>query len=223
MAIVGPGAIETVTEERGSILDGASELEYVTVLNPLTDDFAVRVGQTRPVNLPYEIKKNAQTVGIQSETDVQRTYGVQLKNPDHQGAAHITNTVVIEAGKTKNFVGSEAQVAVRQITNELMQREGNVKLLSDPALRREAENRIIVKRGTVEELMGGSFSTPQRQAVDALNRSNEVQTNDETTEFPGLRTSGDREQDQSSPTDTPPPTSDSGSGAKKIGRPKKSE
>jgi len=186
MGLVGPGAVREQPKIAASSLDGATGQEYVTILNPLSDDFAVMVGQSRPVNLPFQIRKDGNTdVTSNTEQDVQRAYGITLKNRDHTGVTHITNTTIILSGQTKNFLGNEAQVAVRQLVNEIMQREGNQKLLSDPYLRKEVEDRIIIKRGTVNELMlGDNPISQQQQVIDALNRSNEVAH--EEVQFPGL-------------------------------------
>lgn len=186
MAVVGPGAQVTETVEPGSLLDGASEYEYVTVLNPLTDDFMVLVAQDIPVSIPFQIRKDAsgKTSFLTSdEKDARQIYGLNLKNPEHQAKKYIANKTVIPAGTTVNFRGNEAQVVVRQLVNELLQREGNKRLLADPNVRRQAEQRIIQHRGNIQELMDGQMITPQAQALNAVNRSNEVINEP----FPGLK------------------------------------
>lgn len=172
MALVGPGAAPQQVDDVSPLLDGVSEYEYVTVLNPLTDDFAVRVAQDMPVNLPIEIR--GKTGLVQSGNDLVRTYDLNLKNPDFQGRRHIVNDTIIEAGHTKNFKGNEAQVAVRQLTHEILQREGKSRLLADPNLRREVEERIIISRGSIQELMDGNLRTPRNQIDEAISKSNEV-------------------------------------------------
>lgn len=181
MAVIGPGAQQEIATDIRPLLDGASEYEFVTLLNPLTDDFAIRVAQDVPVNMPVDIR--AKTGLVQSGNDVVRSYGLDLKNPDFQGKKHISNDTIILAGKTINLKGNEAQVAVRQLVNELMQREGNGKLLSDPTLRAEAENRIVISRGSIQELMDGNIRSQRSQIDEALAKSNEVQ-NEQA--FPGL-------------------------------------
>lgn len=185
MAIVGPGANKQEVESPKATLDGASEYEYVTILNPLTDDFAVMVAQSRPVNLPFEVHKSSdRTQGVtSSESDVRQVYGLQLKNPDHAGKTHITNSTIIRSGKTINLKGDEAQVAVRQLVNEILQREGKSRLMADPNLRKEVEDRIIVNRGSVQDLMDNRLQSPQQQLNEAIKVSNEVQ---DEQEFPGL-------------------------------------
>lgn len=189
MALVGPGSVPQAATDVRPLLDGASEYEYVEVLNPLTDDFAVQVAQDIAVNAPFNISKDISGKTAQmtnTEQDVRQIYGLGLKNPEFPAKKHISNSVIIKSGQTLRLKGSEAQVAVRQIVNELMQREGNARLLSDPTLRREAEQRVIQGRGSIQELMGAtSFVSPQQQATEAINRSNEVQ-NEPTVEFPEL-------------------------------------
>lgn len=181
MAVVGPGAVVDTGVEQKATLDGASEYEYVTLLNPLTDDFAVMVAQDIPVNMPVEIRDK--TGMIQDSRDVVTNYGLDLKNPEFKSRKHISNTTIIPAGQTLRFKGNDAQVAVRQLTNEILQREGKARLLADPSLRKEVEDRIIISRGSIQDLMDSSLQTTRDQATDAINKSNEV--TDEPA-FPGL-------------------------------------
>ena len=186
MAVVGPGAVQEQTQDVKPLLDGASSLEYVELLNPLTDDFAVRVAQDIPVNMPFNIGKDASGKTAQltnTERDAAQLYGLALKNPDFQGRKHIVNDTVIRAGRTLIFKGNDAQTAVRQLVNEILQREGNKRLMADPNLRRQVEERIIQRRGLVQDLMDNSLRTTNDQINDAINHSNEVQ--DEVA-FPGL-------------------------------------
>ena len=73
-----------------------------------------------------------------------------------------------------NFKGSEAQVAVRQLVNEIMQREGNKRMLADPNERRKVEERVIFARGSVQDLLDERVQTPREQINAALSKSNEV-------------------------------------------------
>lgn len=191
MAIVGPGADPQRVTDVKPLLEGASEYEYVTLLNPLTDDFAIRVAQDVPVNMPTEIR--AKTGLVQDDKDVTRNYGIDLKNPDFQGRRHIINDTVIKAGKTINLKGSEAQVAIRQIVNEVMQREDNKRMMADPHARQLVEERIIVSRGSIQDLMDGGLRSQRTQIDEAIDNSNKES---HETEFPGLaKTSGSPEAD----------------------------
>lgn len=221
MPVIGPGAQQAIATDIKPTLDGASEYEYVTILNPLSEDFAVRVAMDVPVNLPFNIGRDSSGATTQttlSERDAAQTYGLSLKNPDFAGRKHIFNDTIIPAGKTINLKGSEAQVAVRQLVNEIMQRNGNARLQSDPVLRRDVEEQIVVRRGSVQELMDSSFQTPQQQINHALNQSNEV-NNEPTT---GLA-SGTGLEDSSQAGAIAQLGASDASSPKPVGRPKKAD
>lgn len=197
---VGPGSNTQEQEAPKPLLEDAHEYEYITLLNPLTDDFQVMVAQDVPVNLPFEIRQdNTGKTSFLSNTerDVKQVYGLGLKNPDHQAKKYIHNIAVIPAGGTMNFRGNEAKVAIRQLVTEILQREGSKRLLHDPFKRNEVEQRVILKRGSVQDLMDINLASPQAQAAEAVERSNEVTTNDQ---FPQLRDSDTT----TAPDDNPP-------------------
>jgi len=178
MGLVGPGAIVEQEIAPAATLEGASEYEYVTILNPLTDDFAIQVAQSRPVDLPITITNRDGGV-TRSERDVTQVYGIGLKNPDFQGRRHLLNQTIIKSGKTINLRGDDAQVAVRQLVNEIIQREGNTLHQADPNVRKEVESRIIIARGSVEDLMDNRLQSTQTVINKAINKSNE-ENNDGT-------------------------------------------
>lgn len=217
MATVGPGAVKDEQTEIKPTLDGASEYEFVTILNPLPDDFAVRVAQDIPVNMPFNVGKDVTGKTAQitvDERSAASTYGLSLKNPDFKGRKHITNDMIIKAGQTMNLKGDQAQVAVRQLVNEIAQREGKTKLLADPTVRKEIEDKIIKGRGSIQELMDDRLQTPRTQADEAIKQSNEV-TDEPFPELkegnpsPGTGASYTPEHDEVRP--------------KKVGRPKKAD
>lgn len=181
MAVVGPGsqAIQDVAPD--PLLQGASELEYVTVHNPMSDDFQVRVAQSVPINMPLQIHNKTQMV--QSERDITQLYGLGLKNPDHQAQKYIYNDTIIPAGQTKRFRGDMAQVAVRQLVNEIMQREGKKKFLADPTARHEVEQMVVKERGYVADIMEGGLKSHTEIINETIEKSNEV---DNEQAFPGL-------------------------------------
>lgn len=184
MSIVGPGAVKDEAVEIQATLDGASEYEFVTILNPLTDDFAAKVAQDIPVNMPFNIGRDPTGKTAQTTIDEQsaaQTYGLSLRNPDFKGRKHIENYVIIKAGQTLRVRGDNAQVVVRQLVNEIAQREGKKRLLADPTVRKEIEDRVIQDRGSMQDLMG-NIQTPRKQIDEALNNSNE----EEDEEFPEL-------------------------------------
>ena len=211
MAVVGPGAQPQQVESPLPLLDRASEMEYVVLLNPLTDDFAVRVAQDLPVNMPVDIR--AGTSLVQSESDVVRNYGLSLKGKDFQAKKHIVMDTVIKAGQTKVFKGNEAQTAIRQLVNEILQREGNKRLMADPNLRNEVEARIIQGRGPIQELMDGTIRTPRNQIDEAISRTNEEQNEPALT--------GSVQENRGAETETIHPANDSQSQRRPVGRPKK--
>lgn len=186
----GPGAIEEQGVAPRPLLEGASEYEVVTLFNPLSVDFIGQVGQSKPVNLPFEVRKDGVTSTITNdENAVRANYGLNLKNPDHQAKMPIVNKVRIPSGQTINLLGNEAQVVVRQLVNEIMQREKRSLMLADPTARREVEMRIVRTRRSVEEAIGAAPQSVQSQLKDSVTKLNE-QYNEQ--EFPGLSTNTER-------------------------------
>jgi hypothetical protein len=179
----GPGSVEDQGIAPKPLLEGATAYEVVTVFNPLSVDFYGMVGQDKPVNLPFEIRRDSVTNPISTtEADVKRNYGLDLKNRDHNARLPITNKVLIRSGSTLNLFGNEAQVVVRQLVNEIMQREGKKLLLADPYQRSLVENRVVRSRRSTTEAIGGvdSVTDQMRAGVDKLNEQ-------ENEAFPELR------------------------------------
>jgi hypothetical protein len=164
--------------------------------------------------MPIDIRSG--TGLVQNEGDVVRNYGLNLKNPDFKSRKRVVNDTVIKAGSSINLKGNEAQVAVKQLTDEILQREGKTRLMADPHLRHEVEERIIKYRGSIEELMNSNFQTPQNQINEAIKQSNEVHNE---VAFPGLAepTQGSRIPE---PTEANTAINDPGQ-PKRVGRPKK--
>ena len=174
---IGPGAQKVVASNQPSALADATEFDYVTLLNPFSEDFIVRVGQDVPVNAPFTIGKDitGQTNQItHNERDAAQVYGLNLKNNNYVGKKHIAIDSIIPAGKTRRFKGNEAKVALTQIVNELIQHEGMTKLMSDPEVRAAAEARVIISRGSIQDLMQDNFQLPQAQADEAIRKANEA-------------------------------------------------
>lgn len=192
----GPGAIIERGESPKPLLEDATENDVVTLLNPLSVTFIGRVGVTRPATVPFA-----------KEEEIQRNYGIAMRNQDHTGRVHIQNNVEIKAGQTINLLGSEAKVIIRQIVREVLQRNGKKLLLADPFAQREVEEQIVMGRRSVTSLMGTEPVSIQEQARNAVQESNEK-------EFPGL--TGDAGQGDSGETErTPTPQ------RRSPGRPKK--
>lgn len=183
----GPGAVEPQGIQPDSLLTGASEYEYVTVLNPLSVDFYGKVGVSRPVNVPFQVHKDqySQTV-TSNESDVIRNYGLSLKNKDHPAQVNITNRILIPAGKTINLLGNEAQVVVKQLVDEIMQREKNSLLLADMFHRREVEERVVIARRSVNDFLGTGVKTVESQLREAVNELNKEEVKEDEREFPSI-------------------------------------
>lgn len=182
----GPGAIADQGVSPKPQLDGATEYEYVTILNPLSVDFVGLVGVSRPVNMPFQVRTDGTTSPLTTnESDVSRNYGLSLKNKDHPSHISIVNRVSIPSGKTINLLGSEAQVICRQLVNEIMQLEGRSLMLADAFARSEIEKRIIISRRSVNDILGQgpvTISDQVRNAVDNTNPKESV----EEVEFPTI-------------------------------------
>lgn len=187
----GPGAIIEQGEAPKPLLEGASEYEYVTVLNPLSVDFVGLVGVSRPANMPFQIRKDGMTSTVtENEQDMVRNYGMSLKNKDHTGRISVQNRVVIPSGKTVNLLGNEAQVIVSQLVDEIMQRRRQNLLLADPNARRNVEEEVVISRRGVNDLLGRGPITVQEQLRDAVEATN--QEDNRGPEFPEISTTPDQ-------------------------------
>lgn len=193
---VGPGSIDDQGIQPDALLFGASEHEYVTIRNILPVDFIGQVAQERPVNVPFEVRKDGvTTVNTQNENDVSRNYGLNLKNQDHVAKGRIANKVVIPSGKTINLLGNEAQVVVRQMVTEILQRQGKKLMLADAYQRRQIEEQIVENRRPVTDILGNSPQSvvqQNRAAVESLNKEQDEQQFPSVTGEPTKETeSGD--------------------------------
>lgn len=191
-APAGPGAAEDSGISPDAALDGADEYEYVTVHNPLSVEFIGQVGISRPINVPFQVRRSPEMNTLtRSEEDVARNYGLDLKNKDYPAKVHLTQKVHIPAGQTVNLLGNEAQVVVRQLVNEIMQRDGMRLMVHDKYQRSLVEGRVIIARRSVNDILGSQgLTTVQTQLQNAVNELNkqEVTTDGTTTEqpFPSL-------------------------------------
>lgn len=180
----GPGAIEDSGVEPKPLLEGASEYEVITIVNPLSVDFIAQVASSRPIDAPIRIVNTPQTpTATRDESTIINNYGLNLRNPAHQGKTHIVNKIVIRAGSSINVLGNEAQVIVRQLVNEMMQREGQSLFMADKFARHSYEERVVISRSSVSDLLGGRPVTVQDQIREAVKESNEQ-------EFPEITDTG---------------------------------
>lgn len=184
MAVIGPGAVVESEITPDPLLQGANQFEVVRLYNPLPDDFAVQVAQSVPVSVQYTIR-NSEGLPNMSEGQATQTYGVNLRGPDQDKVSkkHILNSTIIKAGASLNFRGDVAQVAVRQLVNEIMQQRDLTQFLADPTQRSIIEKEIVQARGTMEDLMNNNLQSVTQQIDTALEKSNEE------TSFPGLEDS----------------------------------
>lgn len=198
----GPGAIEDAALDVKPLLEGASEYEYVEILNPLSVPFVAKFGVTRAVRGDIRIVTNRETPTVTNdENDIRRNYGLDLRNKDHTGKANIVNRVTIDPGHTIRVLGNEAQVIVNQLVTEIMQRRGKRLQLADPTQRNIVEQEIIRRRDSVESILGRSPMSVQDQLHDVVNSSNGQQEvefpdatikdiHEETTDSSGSDSSG---------------------------------
>lgn len=169
MRAAGPGAVEEAQVDVKPLLDGASEYEYVEILNPLPVDFVAKFGVTRAIRGDVRIVTNKETPTITNdESDIRRNYGLDLRNKDHTGRANIVNRVTIKSGHTIRVLGNEAQVIVNQLVTEMLQRRGKRLMLADPTQRNLIEQEIIKRRDSVESILGRSPASIQDQLHDAV-------------------------------------------------------
>lgn len=172
--VAGPGAIVDEGIAPAPLLDNTSEAEYVDVLNPLTVDFVGQFGVTRPTQASVTIGSESDGRRL-SEEDASRRYGVpRLSNPDRTGRAQIVNRVRIPSGQTMRLMGNEAQVIVRQLVNEIMAREGKKLQLADKFARNLVEQRIIIHRGYIQDIMAQKPVTVSQQLQDAIKQNQEM-------------------------------------------------
>lgn len=183
-APAGPGAHEEQGENPKPLLEGSSSHEYVTILNPLSVDFIGMVGVSGKADVPFRI--SSPTTATRSESDIARNYGLELKNPSHTGRANVTNRVRIPSGQTIHLTGNEAQVVVRQLVTEILAREGKKLHLADPTARREVEERVVLSRRSVDDLLGHGPVSVDAQLAQAVNDLNTPQEHQIEPEFPTL-------------------------------------
>lgn len=206
----GPGASPDIGIAPLPLLEGATDYEFVELHNPLQVPFTGIVGITRPVNVPFEIRTDGMTTASsRTEQDVMRTYGTgSLKNPEYPAKGHIQQRVTIPSGKTIRLPGSQAQVIVRQLVNEIMSRNGDKLLMADAFARSQVEAQVVLRRSSMQEIMDAPVDV-QTQMHNALDKVNEAQ-NEEPFAGLGQTDTGKAEPaakpapDNSNPPTTPP-------------------
>lgn len=189
---VGPGAVAEEGIAPKPSLEGATEFEVIEILNPLSVDFIGQFGLTKPIRAEVTISPTIDGTKM-NESQATQQYGIpRLTNPAKSGNANIINRVRIPSGKTVRVLGSEAQVLVRQLVNEIMQRQGQRLQLADAFQRRKVEDSIIISRGNINDILGKnpvSVSEQLREAIKPTDLETPVETHNEPVsepEFPTL-------------------------------------
>lgn len=177
--VEGPGA-NNVAEKVAPSIDGLDENYYVEILNPLSKTFRGKVATTRPTNAEVRIVRDPNMATItQNEDDIRRNYGLDLNNPDHTAKAHFTQTIDIPPGGTIRLPGNEAQVILRQLVNVVMDKRERGVFKGEPASRKEVEEELIIKKGTMSEF----FQTQQVDLRKVINREQSHESSEEQS-FP---------------------------------------
>lgn len=218
---VGPGSVEELGIDPKPRLEGIGDYNYVELLNPLSVTFIAQVALTTDVSVAMPIgENNPEGAGLtRSENDIRQVYGFDLRaQAQKSGKKHILNRISIESGKTVKLLGGEAKVALNQLVNVVMQREGKGALLANAHERRSVEDRIVQRVGNLQEVMGNAPLSVQEQLKTALETINDqpqrlIQGADNgSEEFPGLNQDNSvgsgadsRQSDQSQPTPDAPP------------------
>lgn len=171
---VGPGAVQDGGERPKPLLEGSTEFEYVVLLNPLPYDFVGQVAVTRTVSAPMRVGQPRDGGGLtNTQDDVTRNYGLDLRNQDVVGRVHITNKVPIPSGQTQRMFGHEAQVILKQLVDVVMSHEGKMIAKGDPFARHEVETRLVISRGSIMDVMNEAPVSVQDQMREALAKEEE--------------------------------------------------
>lgn len=131
---------ERVIADEKATLDGLGESVVVEVFNPLSMPFRAQFARSLPVSaqLSDEERRLAALSGVPA-----------IK--DGGGVGHVKSYIVVEPGKTMKLPANVAQNVVRQMVTYIIQQRGNKGLVSDPHLRREVEEEIIVNYHSIVE------------------------------------------------------------------------
>jgi hypothetical protein len=126
-------------DETKSILDDIREYHIVEVLNPLARPFQWQVGRSG-VDPGMPMDSVMEQLGMAGAGGKPQT-------------AHAVQTITLPAGKTFRMPGDLARIVVKHLIDELMQIDGQTKLLSDPTLRLKYEEKIIKNRSDLRSTM----------------------------------------------------------------------
>lgn len=113
-------------------LDGIGESFVVEIFNPLSVAFRVKYSRSIPQAFaPTEQEKKAAEL-----------IGAPLSRPD--SLSQTVQYLLLEPGKTMRLPGNVAQVAVRQLVTEILQRRGQRNKLADGFARKGVEDEIVL-------------------------------------------------------------------------------
>lgn len=204
------------------VLEGMGESVVVEVFNPLTDNFRAKFSRSLPQapNLSEQDRRVAEIGGI----DVRKQGGVL----GHTSAQYIE----IPAGKTLKLPGDIAQVVVRQMTTYIIQQRGKKGQVSDPTLRREVEEEIVVNYKTMLQNQTLQPEEQFQKQIDELNNPDSEENIKQLVEEPSFPTEADNgstpevpekvpSEDSSERPDNSWPEVGDRTAKKSVGRPKK--
>lgn len=172
--------MEPNQDEPQSLLDTLRSHHVVHVHNPLSDAFTW--GIARPVSQFDQRYKDPFTdkLGLQSQKPVQ--------------GSHVQQKITIPAGGSLKMPGDVAQVYVKHLVDEMIARTEKKTMITNPVLRREKEEQVILNTADLRQTIGGMDIQAQLDAQLAeLNKTDvmtEGATNATEQAFPGLQLDG---------------------------------
>lgn len=147
--------------------------------NPLSDDFTWQVARS--------------VVHFDQRYEDKTISALNMRNDSHPTMNHVTQKITIPAGATMKLPGDVAQVLVKHLVDEIMNREGHKQTIGDPHRRREVEERILLNINDLRNKISTQSITEQlEQQIRDLNQEEAVaeeQTTDEQA-FPDVQPSG---------------------------------
>jgi len=148
-------------EEPKSLLANVGEFDVVAVHNPLSTDFTGKVARS----IPAASRRTA------IDNYAREKYGIELVNQDRTAMEHVQQTITIPSGGTIKMPGTVAQVIVRQLIKEMMQREGARREMSNPQVRQDYEKRVIVNQESMlQDLTTETAEERLQRQLDEMNR-----------------------------------------------------
>ncbi len=109
-----------------------------------------------------------------------------LRNDSHPTQKHVVRPITIPSGTSMRLPGDVAQVLVKHLVDEMMQREGQKQQMADPVLRREYEERVILNvNDLVHQLSTQTIEEQLDQQIADLNREEPRNEQANTQPAPG--------------------------------------